>query len=209
MNNYVYIRTGLPDLTPDWKENGRKLEDYLLEIRELCSKKDNEIIDLIEDGFDKEKIGLEFYKKATSHKIAFIREYFTFDLFVRNAKVRYLNNELKREPEKDVISLLDSDEVDLTEAFDFDEAEKLQAILEGKDILARERAIDDLYWDKIDQITVFHYLDFESILGVIVKIKIIERWLKLDEKTGREMFRKLVDEVRGTFKGVEYNSESK
>ena len=33
----------------------------------------------------------------------------------------------------------------------------------------------------------------------------IRRWLLLDEEAGRAMFKRLVDEVRGTFKGVEYN----
>ena len=47
--------------------------------------------------------------------------------------------------------------------------------------------------------------DFDKILGMIVKMMIIRRWLILDEEAGREMFKRLVDEVRGTFKGVEYN----
>ena len=38
----------------------------------------------------------------------------------------------------------------------------------------------------------------------MVKLKIVSRWLKLDEAAGREMFRELVSEVRSTFKGVEY-----
>ena len=75
----------------------------------------------------------------------------------------------------------------------------------SKDILARERGIDDLYWDKIDEITLFDYLNFSKILGMVVKMMIIRRWLILDEERGREMFKRLVDEVRGTFKGVEYN----
>ena len=50
----------------------------------------------------------------------------------------------------------------------------------------------------------FHYFDLTVILGFIVKLKIIDRWMKLDEATGREMFRELVDEVRGTFAGVKY-----
>ena len=75
----------------------------------------------------------------------------------------------------------------------------------ANDILARERGIDDLYWDKIDELTLFDYLNFDKILGMVVKMMIIRRWLILDEATGREMFKKLVDEVRGTFKGVEYN----
>jgi hypothetical protein len=113
------------------------------------------------------------------------------------------------DPLKDVLSLVDpaDDELATAEEREFKEAGKLQTILEGKDILARERAIDDLYWEKIDELTLFNYLDFEAILGVVVKMMIIQRWLKLDEQTGREMFRRLVEEVRGTFKGVEYNDK--
>ena len=83
----------------------------------------------------------------------------------------------------------------------------MQSILEGHDILARERGIDDLYWDKIDELTLFDYLNFDKILGVMVKMMIIRRWLILDEETGRQMFKRLVDEVRGTFKGVQYDEK--
>ena len=208
MNNYVYIIAGLPDFTPDWRQGEKSLEEYLRQMRELLSEKDMETVHLIEDGFNKEKIGLEFYKEALAHRSAFIREFFQFDLNVRNAKVRYLNEALGRDPQKDVLTMTDPDAEELgieTEEPEFKEAARLQAILEGKDILARERGIDDLYWDKIDEITLFDYLNFSKILGMVVKMMIIRRWLILDEERGREMFKRLVDEVRGTFKGVEYN----
>ena len=208
MNNYVYIIAGLPDFTPDWRQGEKSLEEYLRQMRELLSEKDMETVRLIEDGFNKEKIGLEFYKEALAHRSAFIREFFQFDLNVRNAKVRYLNEALGRDPQKDVLTMTDPDAEELgieTEEPEFKEAARLQAILEGKDILARERGIDDLYWDKIDEITLFDYLNFSKILGMVVKMMIIRRWLILDEERGREMFKRLVDEVRGTFKGVEYN----
>ena len=83
----------------------------------------------------------------------------------------------------------------------FEEAAELDRILKQGDILSRERGIDDIAWKKVDELTVFHYFDMTVILGFIVKLKIIDRWMKLDEATGREMFRRLVDEVRGTFKG--------
>ena len=208
MNNYVYIIAGLPDFTPDWRQGEKSLEEYLRQMRELLSEKDMETVRLIEDGFNKEKIGLEFYKEALAHRSAFIREFFQFDLNVRNAKVRYLNQALGRDPQKDVLSLVDPEaEANGTEVEEpeFKEAARLQTILEGKDILARERGIDDLYWDKIDEITLFDYLNFSKILGMVVKMMIIRRWLQLDEAAGRAMFKRLVDEVRGTFKGVEYN----
>lgn len=208
MNNYVYIIAGLPDFTPDWRQGEKSLEEYLNQMKELLSEKDMETVRLIEDGFNKEKIGLEFYKEALAHSSAFIREFFQFDLNVRNAKVRYLNQALGRDPQKDVLSMADPDAEELgieVEEPEFKEEARLQAILESKDILARERGIDDLYWDKIDEITLFDYLNFSKILGMVVKMMIIRRWLILDEERGREMFKRLVDEVRGTFKGVEYN----
>lgn len=210
MNNYIYIIAGLPDFTPDWRQGDKSLEEYLCQVKELLSARDQETVRLIEDGFDKEKIGQEFYKEALGHGNAFIRDFFQFDLNVRNAKVRYLNQALGRDPLKDVLSLTDPDADEMgieIEEPEFKEAARLQAILEGSDILARERGIDDLYWDKIDELTLFDYLNFDRILGVVVKMMIIRRWLQLDEQTGREMFKRLVDEIRGTFKGVEYNEK--
>ena len=86
-------------------------------------------------------------------------------------------------------------------------AARIEGILSGSDILVRERAIDDLMWDKISEITVFNYFDINAILAFIAKLHIVARWYKLDEASGREMFRKLVNEVRGTFKGVEYDAD--
>ena len=208
MNNYVYIIAGLPDFTPDWRQGEKSIDEYLNGMRELLSVRDNEVLDFIIKGFDKNQIGLDLYKEALSHRSGFIREFFLFDLNVRNQKVRYLNQALGRDAEKDVLSLRDpeAEETGLEpEEPEFKESEHLKSILESSDILSRERGIDDLYWEKIDEMTLFDYLNFDKILGMTVKMMIIRRWLILDEETGRAMFKKLVDEVRGTFKGVEYN----
>ena len=208
MNNYVYLIAGLPDFTPDWRQGEKSLDGYLEQMRELLSEKDNETISFIIKGFDKDQIGFDFYKEALAHRIGFIREFFQFDLNVRNQKVRYLNHALGRDADKDILSMRDpeAEETGLEpEEPEFKESARLQSILEGNDILSRERGIDDLYWDKIDELTLFDYLNFDKILGVMAKMMIIRRWLILDEETGRAMFKKLVDEVRGTFKGVEYN----
>ena len=87
---------------------------------------------------------------------------------------------------------------------EFEEAPALENALNSADILSRERGLDDLMWAKIDNLTLFNYFDIDVILGFIAKLNIVARWFKLDEQTGREMFKRLVNEVRGTFKGVEY-----
>ena len=72
----------------------------------------------------------------------------------------------------------------------------MNAILEGGDILARERGLDDFYWKSADELTVLDVFDLDVILAFVVKLKLVERWLRLDEATGRELFRKLVKEIK-------------
>lgn len=201
MNNYYYIVASLPVLSHEWKPGAETPQSIRQDILEQCSGKDRQLVMLLEDGFVDGNLTPDFYRTALAHRNRFIREYFRFDLSVRNAKVTYLNRALGRDPEKDTVVL----DEDATEEM-FDEASSLDAILHGKDILERERGIDDLIWGKIDDLTTYDYFDIEAILGFLAKLHIVERWYTLDEQTGREMFRKLVDEVRGTFKGVRYEA---
>jgi hypothetical protein len=66
MTNYVYIIAGLPDFTPDWRLGEKALDECLAQMRELLSEKDNSVVSFITGGFDKEKIGIEFYKEAVA-----------------------------------------------------------------------------------------------------------------------------------------------
>lgn len=202
MNNYYYIVASLPVLSHDWKPGDKTPDSIRQEIIEQCSEKDCKVIGLLESGFVDENLTADFYRTALAHKNRFIREYFRFDLNVKNAKVRYLNEALGRDSKKDVIVL---DEEAPQEVFE--EAAKLDTILHGNDILERERGIDDLMWEKIEDMTTYDYFDIEAVLAFLARLHIVERWYILDEKTGREMFRKLVDEVRGTFKGVRFDAK--
>ena len=207
MNNYEYIVASLPDITTGWKFGEKGPQDYIEEIVSLCPDKDRELIGFLMNGYEDGNLNAEFYAKALTHKDRFISEYFRFDLNVRNAKVKYLNKALGRPSDKDVLTFSEDTPQAVLDAVaaEFEEAADLETVLNAGDILSRERGIDDLMWEKIDNLTTFNYFDIDAILGFITKLNIVARWYKLDEQTGREMFKKLVDEVRGTFKGVEYN----
>ena len=207
MANYEYIIASLPDITTGWKFTDEGPQDYIEEITGQCSKKDKELIEFLLSGYEDNNLNEEFYIRAITHKNRFISEYFTFDLNVRNAKVKYLNKALGRPADKDVMSFPETAPEKVSEAVaaEFEESATLESILNAEDILTRERDLDDLMWEKISSLTLFNYFDIEVILGFIAKLNIVARWYKLDEQTGREMFKRLVDEVRGTFKGVEYN----
>ena len=204
MNNYHYIIASLPVLTPDYAFTKDTPEEWIAQILELLSEKDRKRIELLESGYDKEKLGADFYKQALAHPNRFIRGYFAFDLCVRNAKVSYLNARLGRPAATDVLVLTDEETGEPVELPDFEEADATQVALAAPDLLSREKALDQLYWDKIDALTTFDDFTLEAILGFVAKLHIVARWYALDEQTGREKFRALVDEVRGTFKGVDF-----
>ena len=194
MNNYVYIVSSLPVLTQDATVDA---DAVIAEVCEQLSGRDRETVSLLLDGFDPEKLNAAFYRQALASPSPFLRSWFAFDRDVRNAKARYLNRALGRPEEMDTIAL-DEEEPE------FDEARSLDEILASDDILGREKALDDLAWKKIDSLTTFDYFDLDAILGFLAKLKIADRWLKLDPETGRRLFREITDQVRATFKGVEF-----
>lgn len=194
MNNYEYLIASLPDITPDWKDTGEMSGDAFVDwLREGCSDSDRKLIDFLREGFAAENLNKDFYLRALSHRDRFLREYFRFDLNVRNAKVEYLNRELGRAAGTDIF---------LTDENGFEEEARLGAVLGSGDILNREKGIDDLMWEKIESLTTFDYFDIDAILGFIAKLNIAMRWNRLDPETGREMFSRIVKEVRGSFTGV-------
>ena len=199
MSNFEYIIASLPYLTPGYHyAEGKGFQDVLGEIRRDLSARDNATLDFLLKGFDADSLDAPFYEEALHGGNRFLREYFRFDLNLRNAKVRYLNRQLARDAEQDVLGI---------DGGEFTEAAKVESVLAEADLIAREKGLDDLTWAKVDALSTFHYFDLTAVLAYVTKLHIADRWLALDEARGRELFRKLVDEVRGTFKGVHYNEQ--
>ena len=190
MNNYEYIIASLPLLSQDGKE-APDTDAILSEIKEQLSAKDLSILDLLLDSYDPEKLDAAFYRKALKERNKFVRSFFALDLGVRNTKVEYLNSTLGRPEGQDIVVLNPEGEEE-----EFEQKAEVEALLRTDDSLGRERALDDFYWKAVDSLTVLDYFDLDKILAFVVKLKMVERWLRLDEATGRELFRKLVKEIK-------------
>ena len=201
MSNFEYIISSLPWLTVDYKyAGGQGFVDVIEEIKDNLGEKDSAVLDFLLKGFQPESLDATFYTEALAHPCKFVRDYFRFDLNLRNAKVRYLNRQLGRAAEADVLTL---EEEDLVE---FEEARAVEEVLEGSDLIAREKGLDDIVWKKADDLSIFHYFDLTAVLAYVAKLHIVDRWLALDPEKGRDLFYKLVQEVKGTFKGVKFES---
>ena len=196
MNNYEYIVASLPVIASDYR-GPLDTDAIISEIRSQLSPKDEAVLDTLLKGFDSDSLDAEFYRTALASKNRFIAGYFGYDLDVRNCRVAYLNKALGR-PEGQDLLVLDEDE-----PREFEDLEKVNAVLEGSDILERERGLDDIMWERIDELTLMEVFTLDQILGFVAKLQIVARWLRLDPQTGRELFSQLVEEIRNNKKSIE------
>jgi len=74
--------------------------------------------------------------------------------------------------------------------------DQLVKISETDELLEREKKIDLLRWNWIDEAIFFKYFSVEQLFAFLVKLEMIERWLSLDKERGKELFREIIDSLR-------------
>jgi len=200
MDNYVYIVAGLPELTSGFENSGFNYATVKESIMELLSEKDQQLVELLEEGFNEESLGADFYTKAVECKNRFIREYFDFDGRLRNLKVQYLARRLGKQGDGYLVELPEAD---------FEEAKQIQDIFADADFVEREQKMDELKWEKASDIARMDYFNMNAILAFLVKAKTVQRWVELDPDKGQEMFKKLVQEIRGTSANLDLSGGNK
>jgi len=76
----------------------------------------------------------------------------------------------------------------------------LLQISEETDVYERERKIDKLRWDWLDENTVFDYFNIEYIFAYLCKLQILERWVHLNAEEGERVFRELINNLKNETK---------
>lgn len=195
-NNYHYIIAGLPELFLNAENKGFQYEQFRTPIVEQLSQRDLKFVELLEEGINADNLSEEFYAKVFSSKRGenrFLRFLFAMDLAIRERIVEFVS------PQNAEQYLVKHSQVEEpSEEF----KAQLNSTLAMTNIIERELSLDRLKWEEINNYLTFEYFTINNILAILAKAKIIDRWSNLDRAAGMELFRKFVDEVRGTFKGI-------
>lgn len=151
-----------------------------------------------------------FYESVLKTKNEFLSEWFSFELNVKNLLTTFNCVRFNRDPANHLIkagSNLTAYHLLLNkrlkpELFE-DEIpyhDQLFRIAESEtDMMEKEKALDRIRWNYLDEFTFFHFFTIEKIASYIIKLNIIERWNRLDEKTGRELLNKLLNELKTSY----------
>jgi hypothetical protein len=69
-------------------------------------------------------------------------------------------------------------------------------LVEESDLSQRERKVDLLRWNWLEEHTFFNYFSVERLFSFMVRLGIVERWTTLDKEKGQQLFRQLIGELK-------------
>ena len=196
-----YSADELLDVIASFKEEtapDKKFPSYFYEFSELYLNTPVEERFGIED-----KLHGFYYHYAMKCGNKFVSDWFELNLNVNNILAAMAARKYKMDVAKVAVgtnfvaeALRSSNARDFGLADDLEYFEQLTRINDTVDLVEREKKIDLLKWNWMEDNTFFNYFTIEKIFVFLMKLEMIERWVSLDKEKGNEMFRKLIDQLK-------------
>jgi hypothetical protein len=147
-----------------------------------------------------------YYEYVMQTKNKFLKQWFEFNQNLNNILIGQNCRDHNLDVEKQLIgNNFVTNEILISNAKDFgldvelSYVSEILALTDNENLLAREKGLDQLKWDKVEEITLFDYFTIEVVLAYTIKLDIAYRWLELDEETGRQMFGKIISDLKSGF----------
>lgn len=144
-----------------------------------------------------------YYDEACKVKNTFVKEWFTFNQNVNNILIAFTARRFGFPPasflvgQGDLVHLLATSAArDFGIGSDFEYIHELMSISELSDPVEKERKIDLLKWNWLEEHTFFHYFSIEKIFAFLQKLNIIERWTIVDKERGGQVFRNMIQQLK-------------
>jgi hypothetical protein len=77
-----------------------------------------------------------------------------------------------------------------------DYIEALIKISEVAELMEREKRLDSLRWEWMDEQTFFDYFTVERLFVFLVQLEMVERWIMLDKEKGNQLFRNIINTLK-------------
>lgn len=159
-----------------------------------------------------------FYDDMLNTNNDFIKQWFTFDRNLRNVLTAINCSQYGYDRTKHLIPDKTMDDVydflirgnlkpELFVDEDLPWLEHVLRIAESDiNISEKEKALDDLRWSFLDEITVFYYFTIEKILSFVIKLKMLDRWHDLDDDTGKAFLKRVINDLEMSYSFAEERS---
>jgi len=150
-----------------------------------------------------------FYDETALHANAFITDWFLFDLRLRNVLAAINCRGIARAQGADAQALIGraviaadetADALCKSTAPDFSLSGRLPWIetvlaIEGKSLLEREKRIDEMRAEVLEEMTRLSHFQIETVLAFAIRLGMANRWRRLDAQRGKEMLDRLLADL--------------
>ena len=160
-----------------------------------------------DDFLHEDRLAALYYAYAMKCRNKFMSSWFAFNLTMNNVLVALTARKFKM----DIAPLIVGDtevcealrtsgarDFGLTGEVDF--LDQLVKISETEELVEREKKIDQLRWNWMEEATFFNYFTVERLFVFLLQLEMIERWISLDKEKGNQLFRSIIatlkDEVQ-------------
>lgn len=145
-----------------------------------------------------------YFEHAMQCKNDFVSSWFEFNLNTNNVLVALAARKYKLPIASFIVgdteicqALKTSNARDFGLTTELDYFDQLLKISETDDLVDREKRIDQLRWKWMEDKTFFDYFSIERLYVFLLQLEIIERWISLDKEKGNQMFREIIDSLKG------------
>lgn len=147
-----------------------------------------------------------YYNSAISCGNSFISDWFKFNLNVNNIIIAmncrsfgYRRETMVVGDDEISIAIRTSNSKDFGIKPIFPEIDDVMRLADEPDLFERERKIDLLKWNWLEEKGFFHYFDMEHLFIYLVRLSFLERWVRLEKETGRKVFREMISQLQHSF----------
>ncbi len=147
-----------------------------------------------------DKLADFYYSYVLESDNTFVADWSRLNLDIRNVFATFTSRKLGWEPKDYIVGDTEverklkastTNHLGLSEE-DMSYINALLSVQNEGDITRRERMLDVLKWNWLEDKTFDRVFDVEALLAYYLRLRIIERWTELNEKTGEETFRAIV-----------------
>ncbi len=162
----------------------------------------------VEEGFlYEDRLAALYYAYAMKCRNQFVSSWFGFNLTINNILVALTARKFKMDIAPLIVgdtevceALRTSNARDFGLGTEVDYLEQLVKISETEELVDREKKLDQLRWDWMEEATFFDYFTVERLFVFLLQLEMIERWISLDKEKGNQLFRSIIaalkDEVQ-------------
>ena len=204
---YEYLLAGLPELKAG-ADTPIDLEKLLTLLDECLTDKDKQLLALIQRHPEDDEQAEALYEEGLASHNDFVRDWFAFNRDMNNVLVASICRKHGFDVRKKIVGegevaeklRTNSSQKDFGLSEVMDDFEPILALTQIEDLMAREKAMDAIRFEWLQDRTLFDFFSIEMVLAYYLQAEMLHRWSILTVEEGERVFRNMVAEMR---KGIQ------